>query len=327
MALTPRLALDEKFISGMKCAICESPELKIVHVDKYPDFISCAQCGSAFVVESEGSWVMYGKIPQEYPETSQFALKQWTWLDAVAQRAEDERREKSAPPTPVDPASVVVDNLPEPVVSSPPVYQEIPPEPATDLPPTVIDPPIETTGSPQPFIEETPSPPMDELYPEEPFPVVEDIDDGLPQMPPFPKEVIILGDESSDFSSLEDATPSFMEPGPEEVIVPTPFDPIEVPEVIETEASQSMPEEKVQDDDHELFEDFSEPIVEEISDVYDAQKVESRDAPVAIDTPETELPTPAQVVPDSTPEATPRDEQEPVSSPVEQDDKTLTRAR
>ncbi|OGO18025.1 MAG: hypothetical protein A2Z14_15805 [Chloroflexi bacterium RBG_16_48_8] len=97
MALTPRITLEDENIQGMKCAICGNPDLIVIHVEKYPDFASCNRCGAAFVVENEGSWVMYGKIPAEYPQTSQFALRQWTWLDAVAQRAADERETGSAP--------------------------------------------------------------------------------------------------------------------------------------------------------------------------------------------------------------------------------------
>lgn len=136
MALTPRLTLDEAAINGMKCAICVSTELKIIHVDKYPDFVSCNQCGSAFVIEREGSWVMYGKIPQEYPETSQFALKQWTWLDAVAQRAEDERTEKSKPLETSDPI---------------PVTEESPPTPEDSAGRAMENSPVEGTEAPSTF--------------------------------------------------------------------------------------------------------------------------------------------------------------------------------
>ena len=92
MALKPRNSVDDAYIDGLECAICTSTDLTVNHVSKYPDFVSCANCGSAFIVEHEGSWIMYGKTPSEYPETSEFALRQWTWLDAVRQRAEDERR-------------------------------------------------------------------------------------------------------------------------------------------------------------------------------------------------------------------------------------------
>ena len=91
MSLTPRSTIEDDFVNGIRCAICGNPGLQVSHLEKYPDFVTCNQCGAAFIVENEGSWVMYGKIPAEYPETSQFALRQWTWLDAVAQKAEDER--------------------------------------------------------------------------------------------------------------------------------------------------------------------------------------------------------------------------------------------
>ena len=97
MSLTPRFSLEDDFVNGIRCAICGNPDLKVSHLEKYPDFVTCDQCGAAFIVENEGSWVMYGKIPADYPQTSQFALRQWTWLDAVAQKAADERELTEGP--------------------------------------------------------------------------------------------------------------------------------------------------------------------------------------------------------------------------------------
>ena len=88
--------VEDNYVDGLTCAVCESPELSVTHVDAYPDFISCGNCASAFVVEDEGNWIMYGKINADLPKTREFAQRQWTWLDAVRQRAQDEREEIAA---------------------------------------------------------------------------------------------------------------------------------------------------------------------------------------------------------------------------------------
>ncbi len=91
MPLKPRITVEDNYVDGLTCAFCESAELQVSHVDNYPDFVTCGNCASAFVVEDEGSWIMYGKVNDDLPETSEFALRQWTWLDSVRQRAQDER--------------------------------------------------------------------------------------------------------------------------------------------------------------------------------------------------------------------------------------------
>jgi hypothetical protein len=91
VAASPALTIDDKFIDGLACPICAAPSLAVQHMDGFPDFVLCGQCGSAFVTEDTGERVMYGKIPPDYPETAAFALKQWVWLEAVARRAEAER--------------------------------------------------------------------------------------------------------------------------------------------------------------------------------------------------------------------------------------------
>jgi len=95
MALTPRLSLEDSYVTDLRCAICSSTDLSVVHLRKFPDYVSCNACQSAFVVEAGGDWVMYGNITADLPKTRAFALKQWTWLDAVAKRAEDERQEQA----------------------------------------------------------------------------------------------------------------------------------------------------------------------------------------------------------------------------------------
>jgi hypothetical protein len=93
MSPTARKTLNDDFIDGMSCAICGCSNLKIVHIEVYPDFVLCEACDSAFVVGDEGNWVMYGKIASDYPKTRGFAHRRWTWLQAVAEHAEKERSE------------------------------------------------------------------------------------------------------------------------------------------------------------------------------------------------------------------------------------------
>jgi hypothetical protein len=66
-------------------------ELSVSHIANFPDFVTCGECASAFVVEDTGERVMYGRIPSEYPRAVEFALKQWVWLEAVSRRAAEDR--------------------------------------------------------------------------------------------------------------------------------------------------------------------------------------------------------------------------------------------
>lgn len=93
MTPVPRINIEDLSIQGLSCAICGAASLSVVHLDQFPDYVSCANCASAFVMEAEGERVMYGSIPVEYPQTSHFALQQWTWLEAVERRARPERTE------------------------------------------------------------------------------------------------------------------------------------------------------------------------------------------------------------------------------------------
>src|SRR3990170_954557 len=87
----PRISVEDAFISGLSCAVCGQSDLYVQHLPSYPDFVTCRACGAAFVVEDTGERVMYGKVPDGYPDTSEFALRQWVWLEAVERRAAAER--------------------------------------------------------------------------------------------------------------------------------------------------------------------------------------------------------------------------------------------
>ncbi len=91
MAGVPRISVEDAFISGLSCAVCGQSDLYVQHLPSYPDFVTCRTCGAAFVVEDTGERVMYGKVPDGYPDTSEFALRQWVWLEAVERRAAAER--------------------------------------------------------------------------------------------------------------------------------------------------------------------------------------------------------------------------------------------
>jgi hypothetical protein len=91
MAGVPRTTVDDSYTSGLSCAICGRPDLYVQHLPNYPDFVTCRSCSAAFVVEDTGERVMYGTIPAGFPGTTEFALRQWVWLEAVDRRAAEER--------------------------------------------------------------------------------------------------------------------------------------------------------------------------------------------------------------------------------------------
>jgi hypothetical protein len=145
MTLKPRNTIDDQYIDGLNCAICGQSDLRVAHLSKYPDFVSCGNCGSAFVVEDQGSWIMYGKVPSEYPETSEFALRQWTWLDAVRERATDEREGVLvSSPEPTQPPGMesapFTEDAPPPEDGHGPEIEAV--EPIEEAAPTLTDTPI-----------------------------------------------------------------------------------------------------------------------------------------------------------------------------------------
>src|SRR3990170_2326619 len=91
MPNTPRITIDDSLVQNWACAICGEPTLRVAHVENLPDYVTCASCGSVFVMEEGGERVMYGKIPPQFPGTAEIALRQWAWPEVIQQNATLER--------------------------------------------------------------------------------------------------------------------------------------------------------------------------------------------------------------------------------------------
>jgi hypothetical protein len=229
VAATPRSTVEKDFFQGKRCAICGEDALVVNHLESLPDYISCFSCEAAFVVEHEGERVLYGKIPDSYPSTQQFALKQWAWLEAIENRARMERPEEEiAPPeSPAVETTEVLEtglqdvdvDLGEKLGVEPPEVVETPPPPSEEVP-------IETPGIPLEVEEEpdesispaesveadipvwlrTPAPPSSvPLEPGEPAPPMRDQEDppGVPIEPVSAVEVEQEVDTQSLMQELE----------------------------------------------------------------------------------------------------------------------------
>lgn len=146
MAPTPRSSLSDDFAVNLNCPICGEARLAVQHTAALPDYVTCANCASAFVVEEGGERILYGKINDKYPRTQQMALKQWVLLEAIARRASDERQAEAETHSPVMPERPA----PEPmeVPPSPPAAEDllrsaavpIPTEPDLHWPPEKLIP-------------------------------------------------------------------------------------------------------------------------------------------------------------------------------------------
>lgn len=143
-----RSTLTDDFSYDQACSICGQKNLHVVHLDAYPDYVNCDNCGSAFVVEDGGERVMYGKIPAQYPETRHFALQQWVWPEAIARKAAPERTTGStgpvaAPPLPPLPEAPAPPSLePDQPAVEPPAPEPVA-EMTTDAESEVEDRPVE----------------------------------------------------------------------------------------------------------------------------------------------------------------------------------------
>jgi hypothetical protein len=156
MTPTPSLILKDDYVDDVGCAICGQPALQVVHVETFPDYVTCSNCGSAFVVEEGGERVMYGKIDNAYPETQHVALRQWIWPETVEKQAASEH-----PPTaPIDtPTAPFLD---EPVPLEPSPYEAVVPPAAVPIPtepeispspePPVLEPEVEPDPHEAPLI-------------------------------------------------------------------------------------------------------------------------------------------------------------------------------
>jgi hypothetical protein len=103
MASTPQQSLPDDFATGMACAICGAPALRVAHLKSFPDYVACGSCKASFVAEAEGERVLYGNIPDSFPAASAAALRKWVMLAEVEAIAVGER---PAPPPQPRPASV-----------------------------------------------------------------------------------------------------------------------------------------------------------------------------------------------------------------------------
>ncbi|MCJ7511871.1 MAG: hypothetical protein MUO23_02740 [Anaerolineales bacterium] len=92
MELAPRSTIDTGLIEGRPCFVCGAHALHAVHVEGVPDYVTCSDCRSAFVLDQTGDWLMYGMINQAYPETRRVALRQWARPEDVMQSATEDRR-------------------------------------------------------------------------------------------------------------------------------------------------------------------------------------------------------------------------------------------
>ncbi len=145
MAVTPRSTIEDSYASGKRCAICGAGALRVGHVPNLPDYVTCGECSSAFLVEDGGERIFYGKVAGGYADAESFALRQWAFAEAIENRARPDRPTlpdfEGEPPAPEAAA-------PEPAPEPEPAADEEPqPAPADERPTT-------------PYIEfETPEPP------------------------------------------------------------------------------------------------------------------------------------------------------------------------
>lgn len=110
MASTPQQSLSDDFASGVACAICGAPALRVAHLKSFPDYVVCGSCKASFVAEADGGRVLYGNIPEAYPQARALALRKWVTLEEVDGVA---RRERPAAPPAARPAAVPIPAEPE----------------------------------------------------------------------------------------------------------------------------------------------------------------------------------------------------------------------
>ncbi len=181
MAQQPRSTVQDTFVEDRSCFICGSPTLAVVHLEGLPDYVNCARCSAAFVLEEGGDRALYGSIPPEYPETRDFALKKWTSLEAIQALAEGERSKPGAPTMeePPDSGQLLIEEVPqfdepsfepedqmlEPALSQheaePPIPEEEPPSHELDIPPVDLDERLPLPTEDEPMVESSVPPFME----------------------------------------------------------------------------------------------------------------------------------------------------------------------
>lgn len=241
MAVTPRQSLDDYFVENLACSICGQRSLNVVRVSNLPDYVNCTSCQAAFLVEQGGARVLYGKIPESYPETKAFALKKWLPRDAIDLQA---LKERPSPDAGFDlPASLGGPLEPGSAPEVPQVIQPMAQAPQPDeSTPEPMEPLHEESAIPQPDIP-TPSSADDQgppsfggvhlgvETPSQPQEPVQAIPEGLELNIDLPKP--------DDFPS-PDPTPAEAELP--EWLRPTEDTPVAVPKSTEAETVR-MPEE------------------------------------------------------------------------------------
>lgn len=85
-------SMDDDAIKWQKCAICGEQKQRIIREVTKPDFATCDNCKSAFVLEDGGQFrMLYGRISGSYPRTFRFAHKKWRTYFEIRATAEQER--------------------------------------------------------------------------------------------------------------------------------------------------------------------------------------------------------------------------------------------
>jgi len=172
MASTPQTSLPDDFASGVACAICGAPALRVAHLKSFPDYVACGSCKASFVSEADGERVLYGNIPETYPQARAAALRKWVTPAEVEGIARGER--PAAPPAP-RPASV-------PILAEPEIDREASLRAAASAAvPIPTQPEIQ-----RPPIRSVRLEPEDEVEDQEPAAVEEEMTDVAPAEPEAP---------------------------------------------------------------------------------------------------------------------------------------------
>ncbi|NIS82316.1 MAG: hypothetical protein GTO14_19390 [Anaerolineales bacterium] len=250
MSPAPRSSLSDDYAVDLACPICGQVTLKVTHVERLPDFVSCGNCESAFLVEEGGDRVMFGKIQEAYPQTQRFALRSWAFIEAVARHAASER----PPADSVQPheedilGSAVVPIPTEPDTPLPP-QRPIPLEPEavpemaeSTEPPDVPEPPMRFTPDDLLEFDEA-----DELAEAKPLPGLDDMQLAVDTEPyeDYPPGAIDLEEPAWEAPRFERELPAEEIPEAPAEGLPTPVTTPPLP----TEEEDEIPEFKPRETD------------------------------------------------------------------------------